>query len=269
MTTLPIAITGKTAFEVARECSADARKLMCDGFGRTAVSAVKGRGNVLTEVDLAVERAVMTRLSAEFPAHAILSEETAATTRSDGWLWVIDPIDGTKNFSRGIPHFCFTMALCEAAVPILALTLQPLLNEEFAAVAGGGCMLNGRPVRVSTAETVQESVLALDLGYLDARGARQLDLARKLWPGMQGLRISGSAALGFAFVAAARWDIFVHSNLMPWDSAAGLLLVREAGGLVTDRDGGPATIFSEGVVAAAPGVHADFIARTADTAWRD
>jgi myo-inositol-1(or 4)-monophosphatase len=265
---LPVGASGCTAVEVARACAAEASELMRAGFGRTSVSATKGRGDVLTEVDLAIERAVSARIRQEFPAHAILSEETAASTRSAGWMWVIDPIDGTKNFSRSIPHFAFNAALCLDDEPLLALCQQPLLGEEFLAVAGGGASLNGHPMHVSDVQSVREAVVAIDMGYDDQRGTRQLETALRLWPGMQSLRIAGSAALGFAFVAAGRWDIFVHSKLFPWDVAAGLLLVGEAGGVVTDREGKPATIFSEGAVAASPAVHADFMRLAGKLPWR-
>jgi fructose-1,6-bisphosphatase/inositol monophosphatase family enzyme len=264
---LPLSASGKSAIEVARECAAEARTLIRDAVGRVTVSGVKGRGNVLTEVDLAVERATIATLRREYPSHAVLSEETAAETRSEGWMWVVDPIDGTKNFSRGIPHFCFNIALCRENVPLLGLTLQPLLDEEFAAIAGEGCALNGVPVRVSEAATVQDSVVAIDLGYDDGRAARQIDLAGFLWPGMQGLRVPGSAALEFAFLAAGRWDLYLHSDLQPWDVAAGLVLVREAGGIVTDRAGEDATIFSRATVAATPAVHADFIRLAGGRPW--
>jgi fructose-1,6-bisphosphatase/inositol monophosphatase family enzyme len=229
---------------------------------------VKGRGNVVTETDMAVEQAVMAILAREFPDHAILAEESAAQTRSGGWMWVVDPIDGTKNFSRGIPHFGFGLALCHDARPVLALSLHPVTGDEFLAVAGMGCTVNGVATHVSAVTTVREAVVALDMGYNDERAARQLETAAALWPGMQSLRIAGSAVLGPAFVAAGRWDLYVHLDLKPWDIAGGLLLVEEAGGVVTQRDGSPATIFSESVICATPGVHADFLKLAARVPWR-
>lgn len=264
----PLSASGKPALEVARACAAAARDIMRTGFGEATITSTKGRGNVLTATDLAVEAAVQQILQREYPQHALMSEESAAAIRSEGWMWVVDPLDGTKNFSRGIPQFCFTIALCHASEPVVALTLEPLLDEEFAAVAGKGCTLNGQPVLVSAVARVQDAVFAMDMGYDDARARRQLEMALRLWPGMQSLRVPGSAALGMAYVAAGRWDIFVHSNMQPWDVAAGLLLVREAGGVVSDRDGGPANIYSEGVAAATPGVHADFVRLAGGLPWR-
>lgn len=268
VTALPLSASGRGALEVARECAAEARRIAREGFGRVGVSHVKGRGNVLTETDLAVERCTIDILRREFPAHAILSEESASATRSDGWLWVVDPIDGTKNFSRGIPHFCYALALCFENRPVLALTLQPLLDEEYLAIEGEGAWLNGRPMRVSPVERVRDGVIAVDIGYDDTSGRMQLETALALWPGMETLRIAGSAALGFAYVAAGRYDLFLHAFLEPWDLAGGLLLVREAGGVVTDRDGGEATVYSRGVIASSPALHDDFVALAGHLPWR-
>ncbi|HMO95934.1 MAG TPA: inositol monophosphatase [Tepidiformaceae bacterium] len=264
---LPQSREGLSARVVAELCAEVACAAIREGYGKTALAGVKGRGNVVTETDFAAESAAMAVLRHHFPDHAILSEETAASTRSDSWMWVIDPLDGTKNFSRGIPHFAFNLALCLDSQPVLGLTEHPLLGDRFVAVTGEGATHNGSPARVGDAATVLDSVVALDMGYDADRAARQLQLATKLWPGMQSLRISGSAALGFAYLAGSRWDIFIHSDLQPWDVAAGLILVREAGGIVTNRDGSPATIESRAVVAATPGVHADFMRLAARLPW--
>ena len=265
---LPSAASGGTAVDVARECAAEAQRLITAGAGRVGAAHVKGRGNVVTETDVAVERAVMAILAREYPGHAVLAEETAADVRADGWMWVVDPIDGTKNFSRGIPHYGFGLALCLDSAPVLALSLHPPMRDEFLAVKGGGCQLNGVECGVSEVSTVRDAVVALDMGYDDERGGRQLATATALWPGMQSLRITGSAVLGPAFVAAGRWDIYVHRDLKPWDIAGGLLLVNEAGGVVSELDGAPATIYSRDVVCATPAVHADFLRLAAELGLR-
>ena len=159
----PHSTTGRSPLEVAQACSSEATNLIIAGFGRASVSGIKGRGNVVTEVDFAVEAVCKALLATEFPNHAILSEETSAAVRDDGWMWVIDPIDGTKNFSRGIPHFCFTIALCFNHEPVVALTSHPLLHEEFSAVLGQGATLNGQRLEVSTVP-LEDVVIAIDLG---------------------------------------------------------------------------------------------------------
>jgi fructose-1,6-bisphosphatase/inositol monophosphatase family enzyme len=264
---LPISTSGADAPAVALQCADVANRIIETGFGQAAVAGVKGRGNVVTETDLAVERAVTALLAREFPNHAVLSEETAAGTRSDGWMWVVDPLDGTKNFSRAIPHFAFTIALCYASEPVIGLTTHPLLGDTFMAIRGQGTTLNGRRVTVTDCATVRDAVVAVDLGYNDTRAGQQLATASHLWPGMQSLRVTGSAALGFAYLASGKWDIYLHSDLEPWDIAAGLILVREAGGVVTQRDGAPATIASRAVAAATPGVYADFITLAGHLPW--
>src|SRR5690606_14694527 len=148
-----------------------------------------------------------------------LAEEQHDTTRSDEWMWVVDPVDGTKNFSRGIPHFGFAIALCRASEPVLALTQHPVTGDEFTAIAGEGCRVNGMQSRVSDVTTVAGSVASFDMGYNEERARLQLLTALHLWPGMQSLRISGAAVLGPAYVASGRWDLYVHLDLRPWDIA--------------------------------------------------
>jgi myo-inositol-1(or 4)-monophosphatase len=264
---LPVGISGASAVEVAHRCAEAASAVIRTGYGSTALAGVKGRGNVVTETDFEAERIVLATLRQEFPQHAILSEETEGSTRSDGWMWVVDPLDGTKNFSRAIPHFGFNLALCVESQPVLAVTAHPLLRDVWLAVEGVGTALNGTPVSVSDVTTLADSVVAVDMGYDAPRGGHQLNLARALWPGMQSLRISGSAALGFAYVASGRWDIYVHSDLQPWDAAAGLLLVREAGGVVRDRTGAEATIYSREAVATNRDIHRDFEQRASGLPW--
>ncbi len=238
--------------------------------GDRAETRSKGRGNFVTETDLAVENAVLERLRAEYPGHAVLSEEASGEVkrRDKGWLWVVDPIDGTHNYSQGVPHFCFTIALCFDGEPVLGLTDAPVTGEEFFAVKGGGLVVNGEPASVSATPTLAASVLGMDLGYDDARAARLLSLVAELWPGMQAVRVMGSAALGLAFAACGRFDVYVHHFLYPWDAAAGILFVQEGGGTILNRDGGPMTLYSQGVIAGAPGAAQDFLRLARERPWR-
>jgi fructose-1,6-bisphosphatase/inositol monophosphatase family enzyme len=249
--------------EVARECAAAANALIRAAFAGARDISVKGNRNIVTETDIAVELAVKAILSRAFPEHAILSEETASETRSRGWMWVCDPVDGTKNFAQGIPHFAFSLALCHDEVPVLGLTTHPLLGWEFRAAQGAGAWLNGEPMRVSGRAALDESVVAVDFGFDDTLGAAQIDLVRELWQGVQSVRVSGSAALGFAYVAAGKWDAYIHPGLAPWDSAAGIVLVQEAGGRVSDGRGATPGIRTPRVIATAPGIHDAFLSLAA------
>ncbi|HXG42772.1 MAG TPA: inositol monophosphatase family protein [Dehalococcoidia bacterium] len=266
---LPIAASGRTALEVARECARAAGRILTERFGPRQEVTAKGRRDFVTEADVLAERETLRLLSAEFPDHSVVSEETSASTRpGEGWTWLVDPLDGTHNYSRGIPHFCYSIALCWGGMPLLALTYAPLLGEEFVAVAGQGCSLNGQRTTASRAGSVSEALIGIDLGYDDVRAAHLLDTMRSLWPDMMGFRLMGSAALGLAYVACGRFDLYVHHNLKPWDVAAGILLVREAGGIIVDRDGGPARLDSQGVIAGAEGAVEDLLLRAGRRPWR-
>jgi fructose-1,6-bisphosphatase/inositol monophosphatase family enzyme len=267
---------------VARRCAEEGGRLALERFRRPQEVSVKGRGNLVTATDVDIERLIQATLAREYPQHAILSEETssfeprASSLEASGWTWVVDPLDGTRNYVSGLPCFCVNVALCRHGEPVVAVTHDPVHGETFWAEKGGGARLSGgqvadgeQPCRVSDKPSLQASVLGFDMGYDDRRAAHMLALLSELWPGMQSVRIPGSAALGLAYAACGRYDLFVHHYLFPWDLAAGILLVREAGGVITDRDGSPVRIDSEGVIAGGSAVHADFLHRAGSRPWRD
>lgn len=255
----PLSSTGRSLLEVARSCAAEAAEIALARFRRPQQVEVKGRGNLVSRADLEIEARVHEILAREFPQHAVLSEETAADVGTEGWVWVVDPVDGTRNYVSGIPFFCVNIALCYEGQPILAVTFDPCHEETFWAEAGRGAWVDDERLHASVKPTVQDSVLGVDLGYSDELGKEMLHLVHELFPGMQSVRIPGSAALGLAYAAAGRYDLFVHNYVFPWDLAAGILLVQEAGGIITDRRGGPVTLHSSGVIAGGRAVHADFL----------
>lgn len=260
-TTIHLAVSGLPALEVARACAREAGALALARFRQPQEVSVKGRGNLVSETDLAIERYLHQTLSREFPKHRVLSEETAADTDTAGWVWVVDPLDGTRNFVSGIPFFCVNIALCHDGEPVVAVTHDPNHDETFWAepFPGRGAWVNETAARASGSPTVLASVLGVDLGYDDEKGRGVLQLAHALFPGVQSVRIPGSAALGLAYAACGRYDLFVHHDLFPWDIAAGILLVREAGGVITDHAGEPISLSSQTVIAGGPQVHADFL----------
>jgi myo-inositol-1(or 4)-monophosphatase len=255
----PKAASGRTAIEVARSCGLKAGELALSRLRCPQQVTVKGRGNFVTQTDLEIESYLQQALLQEFPDHRVLSEETAADTDTEGWVWVIDPLDGTHNFVSGIPFFCVNIALCYDGEPTVAVTYDPNHKEAFWAERGQGAWVNDRPASVSSQPTVQASVLGVDLGYDDRRGSAALQIAYQLFPGVQCVRIPGSAALGLAYASCGRYDLFLHHFLFPWDIAAGILLVREAGGAITDHHGQPAAITSRTALAGGRQVHADFL----------
>ena len=267
---LPVARSGDDAETVARRCLAEGGRLAMERFRRPQSVSVKGRGNLVTQVDLAIETCIQHALTEEFPEHAILSEESNPSVSAlKGWTWVVDPLDGTRNYVSGIPFFCVNIALCFGGETVAGWTFDPVHDELFRATKGGGGWVNDQPMRVSKKESVQASVMGFDMGYDDARAGHMLDLMRDLWPGMQAIRIPGSAALGLAYAACGRYDLFTHNLLFPWDLAPGILLVREAGGVITDREGGAIGLYSEGAIAGGPSVHEDFLRLAAGRPWRD
>jgi myo-inositol-1(or 4)-monophosphatase len=244
--------------------------------------SVKGRGNLVTATDVDIERLIQGIVGQEYPRHAVLSEETAglefraSDLEAREWMWVVDPLDGTRNYVSGIPFFCVNVALCHEGEPVVGVTHDPVRGETFWAEQGSGTWLSApqafgrdQPCRASSKPSLQASVLGFDLGYSDRRAAHMLALLGELWPGMQAVRINGSAALGLAYACCGRYDLFVHHYLFPWDLAAGILLVREAGGVITDRDAGAVRIESEGVVAGGAATHAEFLRRAGSRPWRE
>ncbi len=256
---IPVAASGRSALEVARSCAQKAGELARARFRQPQEVTAKGRGNLVTETDFEIESLIKRTLAQEFPEHRLLSEETASETDSAGWVWVADPVDGTRNFVSGIPFFCINLALCHDGETVVAVTHDPIHDETFWAERGRGAWVNDQPIRASDTPTVAASVLGIDLGYNDGSGRASLRLLQELFPGIQSIRIPGSAALGLAYAACGRYDLFLHQNLYPWDVVSGLLLVREAGGTITTRDGSPATLRSPSVIAGGPRAHADLL----------
>lgn len=268
--TLPQSASGTSALDVAWRCARTGGELALERFRGEHTIDVKGNRNIVTETDYEVELRIKETLRDEFPDHKMLSEETAADTdASTGWTWVIDPIDGTKNYAMGIPFWCVNIALCADSRPVVALTYDAVHDEGFWAVAGEGAYCNDRRIHASQRDDVASSIIGIDLGYDDAAGASQLDLMRGIFPDTQGIRIPGSAALGIAYAAAGRFDLYTHMNVYPWDIAAGLLLVPEAGGVITARDGGDAGLGTGAFAAGGHNAHADFMARYGSGAGAD
>jgi myo-inositol-1(or 4)-monophosphatase len=195
-----------------------------------------------SEVDRLAEAEIIRELKRAYPRHAILAEESGATGQSKS-TWIIDPLDGTHNYLRGFPHFCVSIALVEHGDPIIGVVFDPLRNEIFTASKGDGAFLNDRRIRVGKRDGLEGALLATGFPFRQrAHLDTQIGMTRALLREAEDLRRTGSAALDIAYVAAGRIDGFYEIGLKPWDMAAGVLLVREAGGKHCDfvgRDGMP------------------------------
>ena len=228
----------------------------------------KGRADIVTDVDLEAERVILDLLRSEYPDFSILSEESNPIETGSPFTWVIDPIDGTRNFAEGIPHFCVVVALAQGSETVMGVTYDPIKDETFTALRGHGASLNGEAISVSSRQDIPDCVLGFDLGYVDQKAGTALDMIRSLWPGFQTMRLMGSSALGMAYAAAGRIDLYFHHSLSPWDSACGLLLAREAGGNVVDRQGKDADLFTPSVIVSSSHLIGRFLEATDGLEWR-
>ena len=269
---LPRSADGLSAMDVALAAAAAAGEVIRRGWLSSREITFKGQKDIVTDVDVAAENAVLGILSNAFPAFGILAEESqpvAQPVESSPYTWVVDPLDGTRNYAQGIPHFSTVVALMHGDSPVLGVTYDPVREEVFSAQEGRGAFLNGQPITVSQGRGLSQSLLGCDLGYVDERAGHAIDLIRSLWPGMLTLRLMGSAALGLAYAAAGRLDLYFHHSLAPWDVASGLLLVREAGGAIVDKQGQPAGLHTPSVIAANPGLVDQFLTATEGMPWRN
>jgi myo-inositol-1(or 4)-monophosphatase len=204
----------------------------------------KQQMDFVSEVDKLAEAEIIKELRRAYPDHAILAEESGAMGKGP-MTWVIDPLDGTHNYLRGIPHFSVSIALLEKGVPIHAVVFDPLRDELYTASKGDGAYINDRRMRVSKRENLGGAMIATGFPFRQREHLpAQLDMTRAILGQAEDIRRSGSAALDLAYVAAGRYDGYFEIGLKPWDMAAGVLLVHEAGGRYCDfagRDGLPAS----------------------------
>jgi len=260
MTCLPSSRSGRSALEVAVEAAEATGILLLQHYSeQKRVEHKPGRANIVTDVDLLAERTVMEILRDEYPGYEILSEESSDAVRDFSHTWIVDPIDGTNNYVFGVPFFCVALALVYRDEIALGLIYDPVRREMFHAEKGKGAFLNGRPISVSRRALVKTSFIGCDMGYVAEDGARMIDIIRGLWPDMHGFRVMGSAALGLAYVACGRLDLYVHPCLYPWDSSGGILLINEAGGKIADWAGEPATCHSKRLIGSNKLVHEEFV----------
>ena len=266
---LPRSRSGQTALSVCETAARRAGELAAARFRTDVEISLKGRANVVTDVDLASERLILDYVGREYPDFGILSEESEPVPGAAPYTWVVDPIDGTRNFAEGIPHFCVVVAIAAGDEVVAGVTYDPVRDELFAAQKGQGAYLNGQRIRVSDRADLGDGVLGFDLGYDFGSAKLLLEMAADIWPRTQAYRLMGSSALSIAYTACGRIDLYFHHSLSSWDIASGILLAREAGGQVLDRATlQDATLFSPGLIISSPDLVAQFLAMTDGAAWR-
>lgn len=246
---------------VARAAAAAAADHLRAAVRRPQRIAHKGAVDLVTDTDHAVEALVGERLRRAFPDHLLVAEEASAGRRParppvDRLAWYLDPLDGTTNFAHGHPHFAVSLALARGAESLVAVVADPLRDETFAAVRGGGATCNDAPIRVSATPSLEAALLATGTPY-DRREHADLYLGviRDFMLRCQGIRRAGSAALDLCWVACGRVDAYWEWRLGPWDVAAGALIVREAGGAVSDFAGGAHDLFGPETLASNGRLH--------------
>lgn len=226
--------------EDVKEAARAAGALLREAYDRPRDISYKGEVNLVTGADLAAEELIITTLGKKYPEIGVLAEEGGVSGAQGDLRWLIDPMDGTNNFAHALPMFCTSIALRDPDGPLLGVIYEPLRDECFSAIRGQGAMLNDRPCHVSDVPRLKQSMVATGFPYerqtaLDNNGAAVSLFLRRA----QGVRRMGAAALDLAYVACGRFDGYWEWGTGPWDIAAGVLLVEEAGGRLTTYAGAP------------------------------
>ncbi len=229
-------------------------------LGRISKISKKGAIDLVTEADIASEKAVIETIRSQFPHHAVLSEESGMNKGETDYQWIIDPLDGTTNFAHELGIFSVSIAFALEGNVVTGIVFNPESKELFTATAGKGAELNGKPINVSNTEAVSESLLVTGFPYnfkeiFDPLIARFSNCLRA----SQAVRRLGSAALDLCFVACGRFDGFWEQNLNPWDTAAGMLIAKEAGAKVTDFSDRPFSIDKKEILATNSKIHSEMI----------
>jgi myo-inositol-1(or 4)-monophosphatase len=241
---------------IARE----AGSLLMEHFRQRVEIEYKGSADLVTIADRQSEALILERIRGHFPAHDVMGEEGTRIETGGDYKWYVDPLDGTTNFAHGYPVFCVSLAVEHRGQRIAGVVYDPTRDEMFAAEKGSGAQLNGEPMRVSSTAKLAECLLATGFPSQKRHKNPNIHFYHHLTLHSHGVRRAGSAALDLCNVASGRFDGFWEFNLNPWDTAAGVLMVEEAGGRVTDFSGGPFQIASRETLASNGLVHDALIA---------
>ena len=227
--------------QVAEAAAREAGALLRDNLDQAEVVETKGRADFVTGLDLRANDLIRARVGAAFPDHRFLTEETVNAPLGDEPTWIVDPVDGTLNLVHGFPYISVSLALAVGRKVVAGVVCDPLRDELFSAAGGDGAACNGSRISVGGDAELASALLAFDLAHDEEAACDSMDLASALRPRVAALRLAGSAALALCHVAAGRLGGFFHHRLDPWDMAAALLIVAEAGGCSTNFEGEPVT----------------------------
>ncbi len=246
----------KDYMAVARDAAQKAGKLLKENIHGPREISHKGDINLVTEMDTRSERIIVETVLAAFPDHGVIAEEGTDIRNGSGFTWIIDPLDGTTNYAHGYPCFSVSIALEQEGEPVLGVVYDPMRGELFSARNGQGAFLNERPIRVSGTDSLIKSLLATGFPYDRAVSEKNnMNHFHGLLMASQEVRRDGSAALDLCSVACGRFDGFWELKLKPWDVAAGSLIVREAGGAVSDFSGAGFSVHDDEILASNGRIH--------------
>ncbi len=240
--------------DLAREAGA----LLMSFFGKVTIE-YKGDADLVTQADRSSEKLIVERIRRQWPDHDLVGEEGSRRDAGSDFRWYVDPLDGTTNFAHGFPVFCVSMALEYKGERIAGVVYDPTRDEMFAAEKGGGARLNGAPIRVSRTARLAESLVATGFPSHKRHKNPNIHFYHQITLRSHGVRRAGSAALDLCYVSCGRFDAFWEFNLNSWDTAAGVLLVEEAGGKVTNFSDAPFSIDSREVLASNGLVHQEIL----------
>jgi myo-inositol-1(or 4)-monophosphatase len=249
----------ETAIEIGREASAVIAAAMKRRGEHDHTFELKGEYDLVTDTDRASERLIVERLQSHFPTHSIVAEESGGHAGSSEYRWYVDPLDGTTNFAHGFPVFNVTLALEHAGELVCGVIIDPTRDEVFSAESGAGAFLNNRRIHVSGAERIEDALAATGFPSRKRHQNVNVHFYYQLAMLSHGVRRAGAAAIDLAYVACGRLDLFWEFSLNPWDMAAGVLLIREAGGTITDMHGAPFDLRGNHLLADNTLVHAETI----------
>jgi len=229
----------RTYLEVAVETALEAGRILREEYTRPPEINYKGEVDLVTQADKRSEQAIVSRIARHFPTHAITAEEGFGKDHEAEFRWHVDPLDGTTNFAHGYPCFCVSIALTHRDELLVGVVYNPIYEELFAAACGEGATFNGNKISVSKVSTLSTSLLCTGFPVHKRQASPNIHYYYDFTLRSHGVRRDGSAALDLASVAAGRFDGFWEFGLKQWDTAAGVLLVQEAGGKITDFHGAP------------------------------
>jgi len=249
----------KTYLEAAVEIAQEAGKILREENERPPTISYKGDFDLVTQADRRSEALIVSRLQKYFPEHAVAAEEGTGKDTDSEYRWHVDPLDGTTNFAHHYPCFCVSMALAGNKELLLGVIYNPIYNELFTAARGEGALFNGRKIQCSKVDAVRNSLLCTGFPNHNREANPNFHFYWDFTLRSHGVRRDGSAALDLAYVAMGRFDSFWEFGLNPWDTAAGVVLVEEAGGKITDMQGQPYTLGGPSILASNGLIHDEMV----------